>query len=90
MDKPSESKIQIKEDYVLGLERDNGILARQRATAFLLAVTVLHEFVHYSRNQNQLNDFSREFGESFEIAAFGVTIGRDNAGKLSYRLTQTR
>ena len=46
--------------------------------AFLVGVTVLHEFVHYSEYAD--SDWnSLESGELFEIDVYGQTVWRSNA-----------
>lgn len=72
----------ISASFVRGLEQSN-LLGTQQATAFLLGVTVLHEFVHQARAANGL-DRDYEYGDKFENSAFGLIIGGDNAGNYSY------
>jgi cytochrome c-type biogenesis protein CcmH/NrfF len=76
--------INISASWVRGLEASN-LLGTKQATGFLLAVTVLHEFVHQARATNGLDTRSFEYGVGFENSAFGLIIGFDNAGKYSYR-----
>ncbi|MDZ7896479.1 MAG: hypothetical protein U5N85_00405 [Arcicella sp.] len=70
---------------VRGLEQAY-LTSTREATAFLLAVTVLHELVHQGRYANDLDRHTWEYGYGFEESAFGMIIDRDNAGKYSYRL----
>lgn len=75
--------INIDASWVRGLESANLTVTRQ-GTAFLLGVTVLHEFVHQSRAENNLSrDY--EYGTAFENSAFGLEINHDNANNYSYR-----
>jgi Metallopeptidase toxin 3 len=53
-----------------------------QATSFLVMVTLLHEFVHYGRVKNNLNDFPAEYGNAFEEHAFGGFVTKNNANKL--------
>jgi len=76
--------INIDADWVRGLEQAN-LPSTQEATAFLLAVTALHEFVHQARSQNGL-DRNYEYGVGFENSAFGLVINASNAANYSYRL----
>lgn len=80
--------LQIKASWVRGLENAN-LATTEQATAFLLAVTVLHEFVHYGRDVTKLgeriNGIRYEFGQGFEVAAFGAVIGAWNASEYSYK-----
>jgi RHS repeat-associated protein len=45
---------------------------------FLIAVTILHESVHYGYNENSLKTKTREEGEDFEKDAYGKVIKMDN------------
>jgi len=76
--------INISASWARGLEAANLVQTRQ-ATGFLLAVTVLHEFVHQARAANGL-DRNYEYGFGFENAAFGMRIEDDGAYKYSYKL----
>lgn len=75
--------INIDASWVRGLEFAN-LLSTRQATAFLLGVTVIHEFVHQARAQNNL-DRTYEYGVGFENSAFGLEITGDNAANYSYR-----
>ena len=77
--------ININASWVRGLEQAY-LNSTKQATAFLLAVTILHEFVHQGRYANDLSRDTWEYGNGFEESAFGMIIDRDNAGKYSYRL----
>lgn len=47
---------------------------------FMVAVTLLHELVHYSRNHHNIKEMDgEEPGTAFEIAAFGNYIEVNNA-----------
>lgn len=76
--------VNINASWVAGLESAN-LLSTQQSTAFLLGVTLLHEFVHYSRFESGL-DRNYEYGIQFEKDAFGVIINKDNAGNYTYRM----
>jgi len=78
--------VNINASWVNGLEAAN-LTSTQQATAFLLGVTLLHEFVHQARFANNL-DRNYEYGAGFENSSFGVIINKDNAGKYSYRMYQ--
>ncbi|HWV73571.1 MAG TPA: hypothetical protein VN040_17740 [Pseudosphingobacterium sp.] len=79
--------VNINSSWVNGLEIAN-LTSTQEATAFLLGVTLLHEFVHQARAANNLDQHTYEYGLGFENIAFGVVINRNNAGKYSYRMYQ--
>lgn len=76
--------VTINSSWVRGLEQAN-LIGTQQGTGFVLAVTILHEFVHLGRNENSLDADSWEYGYGFEQSSFGTFITRDNAGKYSYR-----
>jgi hypothetical protein len=80
------SVLNIDASWVRGLEQAN-LVSTQEATGFLLAVTVLHEFVHYGRNAagEPANPGGVEYGFSFEQSAYGVFITPENASKYSYK-----
>jgi|GEM_PF-2472193 len=52
-------------------------------TSFLLAVTILHELIHYLRIAKNLDDGQYESGNDFERWSFGATINLDNAKTLN-------
>ncbi|WP_394801125.1 hypothetical protein [Niabella ginsengisoli] len=70
--------------FARGLERATA-QGTIEATSFLLAVTTLHEFVHYGRFFNGLSEGSYDYGLGFERDVYGVTIDKDNAGKYSWK-----
>ena len=76
----------IDASWVRGLEQAN-LTSTKEATSFLLAVTVLHEFVHQARAANNL-DKDYEYGDGFEIMSFGLVINASNAANYSYRFYQ--
>ncbi|ANI89382.1 hypothetical protein A9P82_08805 [Arachidicoccus ginsenosidimutans] len=75
--------INIDASYVRGLEIAK-LQSTIEATSFLLAVTALHEFVHYGRFFNGL-DRTYEYGLGFEHEAYGITIDETNAYEYSWR-----
>lgn len=72
--------LHIKEDLALGLEHASLQLTIE-ATNFLLAVTVLHEFVHYGNYLTGFDPEGNESGELFENSVYGMVITRSNAGQ---------
>jgi hypothetical protein len=83
---PTESKTAffVSASWARGLEATN-LKETREATGFMLAVTVLHEFVHLARSANGLsNDY--EYGFGFENVAFGMRVENAQALKYSYRL----
>lgn len=75
--------LHIRASYVRGLEQAF-LESTRSATAFLLAVTILHESVHLSRNENNLSD-KYEFGIGFERDAFEVVTDELNAYEVSIK-----
>lgn len=73
--------LHIRASYVRGLEQ-SGLQSTQEATAFLLAVTILHEFVHFGTTQNNISEGAYDFGLGFERDAFNVIVDDDNAGNV--------
>ncbi|TAG29797.1 MAG: hypothetical protein EAZ13_09880, partial [Sphingobacteriia bacterium] len=75
--------LEIDEAVVAGLEISQ-LQSTKQGTAFLLAVTILHEFVHFGENSNGIKNTGKfEFGDQFEIMTFGVTITTVNAIRVS-------
>lgn len=74
--------LNIRDYYVNILEATPSSYVRE-SMAFLLSVTVLHEFVHFGNYINGNSEGAYEFGTGFEIEAFNVIVSTDNAGKLS-------
>ena len=64
-----------------------------QGTSFLLAVTVLHEFVHWGRAYNTLPSFApsnqwkeTDYGSYWELRTFGAETGKNQATiNLSYK-----
>lgn len=85
------NSIYMNANWVRGLESAN-LEETKKATAFLLGVAMLHEFVHLSRFKNELprnlcnnpSDYNCEAGWYFNTAAFGTLITDQNASQYSY------
>lgn len=57
-----------------------------QGTSFLLAITVLHEFVHWGRSHNGQTTYIKgeEAGDTWEKSIFnGKTLNKNNAYDLS-------
>lgn len=56
-----------------------------QATSFLLAVTVMHEFVHWGRSHNSLPTYTKgyESGEYWEMNTFKIYINKNSAYESS-------
>ena len=73
--------LRIRASYVRGLEQ--AVLpSTKKATAFLLAASMLHELVHYGTGQNKINEGIWDFGYGFERDAFTMIVEDNNAGNL--------
>lgn len=71
--------ININLDFVLGLEQSS-LSSTRHATAFLLAVTILHEFIHFGNYVTGYDTNGNEMGNLFEISTYGIIITHLNAG----------
>lgn len=77
--------ININENFALGI--DSAYLESTiQATSFLMAITILHEFVHYGNHLTGFDTNGNEMGNLFEIGVFGVIITKDNAGQFYTQL----
>lgn len=74
------NQININANFVLGLEK-SVLNTTIEATAFLLAVTVLHEFIHYGNHLTGYNTLGQEMGNLFEIDSYGIIITKYNASQ---------
>lgn len=73
--------LNIRDYYVNILESTPSSYVRE-SLAFLLSVTVLHEFVHFGTHVNGISEGAYEFGAGFEKEAFNVILTTDNAGRV--------
>lgn len=71
--------LNINLNFVLGLEQAS-LSSTVHATAFLLAVTILHEFIHFGNYISGYDTNGNEMGNLFEIATYGIIITHHNAG----------
>ncbi len=78
----STNTLELTASYVRGLEL-SVLSSTKQATSFLLAVTTLHEFVHYGRYNNNSPDGGYEYGWGFEEMAYGAIINKKNAYEYS-------
>ncbi|WHF52414.1 hypothetical protein QGN23_03820 [Chryseobacterium gotjawalense] len=71
----------IREDFALGLQQAT-LHTTADATNFLLAVTILHEFVHYGNYLTGTNPINgTETGVLFENEVYKMVITKNTAGK---------
>ena len=73
--KEGSDELKIKMDVVLDLENADGI--KKDALLFLIAVIILHEYVHYGDNQDGVQQEVEE-GVQFEMDAYGVEVTEYN------------
>jgi Metallopeptidase toxin 3 len=86
-EKTSPGIIHVRASFVRGLE-SSYYQSTKQSTAFLLAVTILHEFVHYGRHHNKLSEGGYEWGWGFEQEAFNVIISDENASKYYLNISK--
>lgn len=79
--------LHIRASFVRGLEQAY-LQSTQEATTFLLAVTILHEYVHLGTTQNNISEGVYDFGSGFERDAFNVIVDDDNAGTVVVKFSQ--
>lgn len=72
--------LKINENYVLGLQQAS-LQSTIDATNFLLAVTILHEFVHYGNFLTGFNPQGDEAGNLFENSVYGIIVTKYNANE---------
>ncbi|WP_164490252.1 hypothetical protein [Runella sp. SP2] len=75
--------IEIQDSFVRGLETAN-LESTKQATAFLLAVALLHEVVHYGNAILGKQEPGELWAYSFENEAFGAHITKQNASQYVY------
>jgi hypothetical protein len=75
--------IEIQDSFVRGLESAN-LESTKQATAFLLAVTLLHETIHYGNAFLGIQEPGETWAYSFEEEAFGAKITKRNASEYVY------
>lgn len=81
------STLHVRASYVRGLEQSQ-LPSTKKATAFLLAISILHEFVHYGTSVNNKSEGIYDFGFGFERDAFNVIVDDDNAGTVVLKFSQ--
>jgi hypothetical protein len=82
--KTGENILKISASWVRGLE--TAVLpATKQGTAFIIAVSLLHEFVHYGTGQHNINEGDYDFGWGFERSAFSVIVNENNANEISIK-----
>lgn len=80
------SRLELDKSVVEEYQHTNSS-APEQALASFIAITTLHEFVHYGTAMNGVNERSAgmEFGREFEKQLFGTTMTRANASQFMYK-----
>ncbi len=79
--------LEIRASYVRGLEQ--AVLeSTKEGTAFLLAVTILHEYVHYGNFIGKRSEGAYDFGFGFERDAFNVIVEYFNANSVVIKFSK--
>ncbi|MBK7345742.1 MAG: hypothetical protein IPI98_02180 [Chitinophagaceae bacterium] len=73
--------LHVRASYVRGLEQSY-FESTKKATAFLLAVTILHEYIHLGTTHNNKSEGVYDFGYGFEMDAFNVIVDDQNADNV--------
>mgnify|MGYP006356696685 FL=1 len=73
--------LHVRASYVRGLEQSY-FESTKKATAFLLAVTILHEYIHLGTTHNNKSEGVYDFGYGFEMDAFNVIVDDQNANNV--------
>jgi hypothetical protein len=84
---PGENTLRVRASYVRGLE-SSFIERTKEGTAFLLAISILHEYVHFGTNHNNISEGKYEFGTGFEIDAFNVIVEDINATEVVIKFSE--
>ena len=79
--------LHIRASYVRGLEQ-SFLESTKEATAFLLAITILHEYVHLGTSLNNISEGVYDFGYGFERDAFNVIVDDNNAGTVVIKFSK--
>lgn len=66
------------------LKLDPAVEKKVQGLAFMLAITIFHETVHYGRNWNNLGASNGriEYGWAFEDMAFGIRVDSENVNEV--------
>jgi hypothetical protein len=79
--------LHMRASYLRGLEQAF-LQSTQEGTAFLLAVTILHEYIHLGTARNNISEGRYDFGYGFELDAFNVIVDDDNAGTVVIKFSK--
>jgi len=84
---PGNNTLKVRASYVRGLEVAN-LEKTKEGTAFLLAVSILHEYIHLGTNHNNISEGKYDFGLGFEMEAFNVIVEDNNANTIVIKFSQ--
>jgi len=73
--------LHVRASYVRGLEQSY-FESTKKSTAFLLALTILHEYMHLGTTHNNKSEGVYDFGYGFEMDAFNVIVDDQNADNV--------
>lgn len=79
--KENPAVLNIRDSYVDALEFAPFSFTRE-SLAFLLSVTVLHEFIHFGTHLNGVSEGAYDFGNVFEKEAFNIIVNTDNLNRV--------
>jgi len=79
--------LEIRASYIRGLEQAV-LQSTKEGTAFLLAVTILHEYVHYGNFTGKRSEGAYDFGFGFERDAFNVIVEYFNANSVVIKFSK--
>jgi hypothetical protein len=73
-------------DSKIVTDYENGVGLSEKSLSFFLALTILHETVHYGNTVAQFNEGISDFGDGFEICAYGLNF--DSPGDVNIYLNK--
>lgn len=85
--RPGENTLRVRASYVRGLEAAF-LESTKEGTAFLLAVSILHEYIHFGTTHNNISEGKYEFGSGFELDAFNVIVEDTNANEIVIKFSE--
>jgi hypothetical protein len=83
----NENTLRIRASYVRGLE-SSFLESTKKGTSFLLAVCILHEYIHFGTNHNNISEGVFDFGYGFERDAFNVLVENTNANEIVIKFSK--
>ncbi len=84
---PGSNILRVRASYVRGLEIAN-LDKTKEGTAFLLATSILHEYIHLGTNHNNISEGKFDFGLGFELESFNIIVEDNNANEIVIKYSQ--